>query len=174
MHNLIDTDQQDLKLLQGSSSSPSPGLSLSFKWLNVVLDLSGILCVYEEKRFLPSDQQYINCKGPHSTTVPTIVGPKAVFVCPSCLRFLWELSKFAVISVWSTMKLNTVKQVCKYLFVDVSPLVNILGQESCDRIFQYDNEQIFVPLKVNGTTKDIFLKTLLKRVFPLFGDRYNS
>ena len=174
MYNNFDIDKQELELLQGSSSSPNPGVQLSLKWLNVILDLNGILCVCEEKRFLPRNQQYNTVRGRHSSTVPSIVGPKAVFVRPSCLRFLENLSRFADISVWSSMKLSTVKEVCKHIFGDLCPPINILGQGSCDKIMRYDDDQVFVPMKVNGTSKDIFLKTLSKRVFPHFGGRYNS
>jgi hypothetical protein len=67
------------------------------KWLNIVLDINGILCHCMEKKatnrmpFVNSVQQRI-----HSSTVPTIVGPKAVFMRPGLHEFLTAISKFAI------------------------------------------------------------------------------
>ena len=46
------------------------------KWLNIFLDINGILCY--KMPFVNSVQQWI-----HLSTVPTIVGLKAVFTWPS-------------------------------------------------------------------------------------------
>jgi hypothetical protein len=101
------------------------------KWLNVVLDLNGILYVYLEARLLPRGQTYVVGKKPHSSTVPFLVGRKAVYIRPSCKRFLIELSNVANITIWSSMRVSTVKSVCNLLFegLPVKPL-NILGHES--------------------------------------------
>jgi hypothetical protein len=110
------------------------------KWLNVVLDLNGILCVCLEERLLPRGQTYIVGKKPHSDTVPFLVGPKAVYIRPSCKRFFTELGNVADITIWSSMRVSTVKFVCDLQFEDlpVKPL-NILDQESCDRIRVQDD-----------------------------------
>jgi hypothetical protein len=74
-------------------------------------------------------------KKPHSGTVPFLVGLKAVYIRPSCKRFLTELGNVADITIWSSMRISTVKSFCDLLFEDLPvKLVNILGQESCDRI----------------------------------------
>jgi hypothetical protein len=55
-------------------------LTTKAKWLNIVLDINRILCHYMEKAgtskmpFVYDERQ-----GIHSSTVPTIVGPKAIF-----------------------------------------------------------------------------------------------
>jgi hypothetical protein len=67
------------------------------KWLNIVLDINGILCHCMEKKatnrmpFVNSVQQRI-----HSSTVRTIFGPKAVFMRPGLHEFLTAISKFAI------------------------------------------------------------------------------
>ena len=75
------------------------------KWLNVVLDLNGILCVCEDWKSNQSTKQSNNSSAPHSATIGAIVGMKAVYVHPNCLSFLEELGKIASISVLSSMKI---------------------------------------------------------------------
>ena len=79
-------------------------------------------------------------KKPHSGTVPFLVGPKAVYIRLSCKRFLTELGNVADITIWSSMRVSTVKSVCDLLFrgLAVKPH-NILGQESYDRIKVQDD-----------------------------------
>ena len=112
--------------------------------------------------------------GPHSATLPTIVGPKAVYVRPNCTQFLRAVSEFADITVWSSMRKRTVEELCTYLFSNVRPPVNILGQESCDRILLCDDTGCIRAKKLPGTSKDIFLKPLSKRLFAHFSGRYRS
>jgi hypothetical protein len=74
-------------------------------------------------------------KKPHFGTIPFLVGPEVVYVCPSCKRFLIEIGNVADITIWSSMRVSTIKSVCDLLFEDLPmKLVNGLGQESCDRI----------------------------------------
>nr|PNR39184.1 hypothetical protein PHYPA_019462 [Physcomitrium patens] len=44
------------------------------KWLNVILDLNGILCVCEDWKSNRSTKQYSNSSAPHSATIGAIVG----------------------------------------------------------------------------------------------------
>jgi hypothetical protein len=62
---------------------PSPSRA-NMKWLNVVLDLNGILCVCLEERLMPRGTAYVVGDLPHSSNVLHLVGKKPVFVCPSC------------------------------------------------------------------------------------------
>ena len=74
-------------------------------------------------------------KKPHSSTVPFFVGLKVVYVCLSCKRFLIEPGNVANITIWSSMRVSTIKSVCDLLFEDLPmKLVNGLGHESCDWI----------------------------------------
>ena len=50
--------------------------------------------------------------------------------------------------------------------------LNILGQESCIRIRVQDDWGKVLYMKVKGTKKDLFLKTLQKHLFSSFGGRY--
>ena len=110
---------------------------------------------------MPRGQAYVVGQKPHSGTVPFLAGPKAVYIRPSCQRFLTELGNVADITIWSSMRVSTIKYVCDLLFEDlaVKPL-NILGQESCDWIKVQDNQGKVSYMKVKGTKKDMFLKTL--------------
>ena len=114
-------------------------------------------------------------KKPHSGTVPFLAGPKAVYIRPSCQRFLTELGNVADITIWSSMRVSTVKSVCDLLFkgLAVQPH-NILGQESCDRIRVQDDRGKVSYMKVKGTQKDLFLKTLQKHLFHAFNGRYSA
>jgi hypothetical protein len=74
-------------------------------------------------------------KKPHFGTILFLVGRKAVYICPSCKRFLTEFGNVANITIWSSMRVSTVKFVCDLLFEDLPvKLLNALGQESYDRI----------------------------------------
>ena len=63
------------------------------KWINIILDLNGIMCVAEEWKSKGSIKQFNHQSEPHSATIPTIVGPKVVYVRPGCLAFFVELLK---------------------------------------------------------------------------------
>ena len=73
------------------------------------------------------------------------------------------------------MRVATVKSVCDLLFqgLAVKPL-NILGQESCDRIRVQDDRGKVSYMKVKGTEKDLFLKTLPKLFLSTFRGRYSA
>jgi hypothetical protein len=89
------------------------------KWLNIVLDINGILCHCMEKAatrgmFFVNDVK----QGIHSPTVPTIVGPKAVFTHPSLYEFLTTISEFAArVLIWSSMKRSTVEKLSNTSFM---------------------------------------------------------
>ena len=78
--------------------TPSPSRAVS-RWLNVVLDLNGILCVCAKYRFLPRIAAWNLESAPHSSSVPARIGPKAVYVRLSCSMFLSALSGFVDITV---------------------------------------------------------------------------
>jgi NLI interacting factor-like phosphatase len=88
------------------------------KWLNVVLDLNGILCVCEDAKFKGWSRPIGDAKQPQSATTPTVVGPELVYVRPNCTEFLREIGQIAVISVWNSMKKPTTEEISEYLFVD--------------------------------------------------------
>ena len=85
-------------------------LTTKAKWLNIILDINGILCHCMEKAGMSKmpfvyDVEY----GIHSSTVPTIVGPKVVYTCLGLLKFLTEISMFAArIVIWNSIKKSTV------------------------------------------------------------------
>jgi hypothetical protein len=68
-------------------------LTTPAKWLNIILDINGILCYCVEKAGTSRMPFVYDVRqGIHSSTVPTIVGPKAVFTYPGLLEFLTEIS----------------------------------------------------------------------------------
>ena len=67
----------------------------SSKWLNIVLDLNGVLCQCVERstasrhrRTFREDQHV------YSSRIPTLVGPKGVYYCPCVCEFLHFISGF--------------------------------------------------------------------------------
>ena len=69
------------------------------KWLNVVLDLNGILCDCFEARLVPQGQAYVVGKKTHSGTILFLVGPKVVYIHSSYQRILTELGNVADITI---------------------------------------------------------------------------
>ncbi|KAG0596240.1 hypothetical protein M758_UG236000 [Ceratodon purpureus] len=144
-------------------------------WLNVVLDLNGILCSstpnWPGKSFVSHDLSI------HSASKPAVVGPKLVCVRPNCADFLRRLSAFATITVWSSMKTSTTKMICDYLFGPIRPIypLRILGQEDCQRVpMGVDFRGRPVYMKEPGTQKDIFLKPMSDGLFRKFGGIYSE
>ena len=154
-------------------SIPSLSRAVS-RWLNVVLDLNGILCVCEEYRFLPKIQLWNLESNPHSSSVPTKIDPKAVYVRPLYSAFLRAVSDFADITIWSSMRKPTTWQICEYLFRGLQMPLYILGQDSCDRIYIMGRNNKVTTMKVKGTHKDIFLKTLSKGLFTKFNGKFRK
>ena len=130
------------------------------KWLNIVLDLNGILCVCEDAKSNGFSRNIAGAKQPHSATIPALVGPKLVFVRPQCKQFLHELDQIAFVSVWSSMKKSTVQEVCNYLFQDTGKPFLVLGQNSCTTFKWKDKSGHLTTFKEPGTHKDLFLKNL--------------
>ena len=107
--------------------------------------------------FVNSVHQWI-----HSSTAPTIVGPKGVFTRPSLVDFFTAISKFAArVIIWSSMKRSSVEETIHYLFCGLPPPYEIFGQDSCRKIEIYWKKY----LKVIGGSKEIFLKNLSKALF---------
>jgi hypothetical protein len=77
------------------------------QWLNVILDLNGVLCSCIQKSTVTrcgSQQKLFYGEGfIHSATIPTSVGPKAIYVRPGVATFCRRVSGFADIKVWSSM-----------------------------------------------------------------------
>ena len=61
-------------------------------------------------------QAYVVGKKPHSGTIPFLVGPKVVYIHLSCQRFLIELGNMVDITIWSSMRVSTVKFVYDLFF----------------------------------------------------------
>jgi hypothetical protein len=133
------------------------------KWLNIVLDINGILCHCMEKA-ATNKMAFVNDvkDGIHSSTIPTIVGPKAVFTRPSLLEFLTAISEFAArVFIWSSMKRSIIEQIVNYLFCGLPPSFEILGQDNCRKIETSRGKY----LNVIGGSKEIFLINLSEALF---------
>ena len=142
--------------------------------LNVILDLNGVLCSCVQKSTVTgrgSLQKLFYKEGfIHSVMIPTYIGPKAIYVCPGVAAFVRRVSKFADITVWSSMMQFTTSQVVDYLFHrNVKPMA-VYGQESCDTI-QVNNG---VELKYPKSDKSIFLKTMSSHLFLRDASKYKE
>jgi hypothetical protein len=106
------------------------------KWLNIVLDIKSILYHCMEKA-ATRGMLFMNDvkQGIHSPTIPTIIGPKAVFTRPGLHEFFTMISEFAAcVLIWSSMKRSTMEKIVQYLFRKLPLLFDILRQDSCRRI----------------------------------------
>jgi hypothetical protein len=105
---------------------------------------------------------YDERQGIHSSMVPMIVGPKAIFTRPGLFEFLTEISKFAArIFIWSSMKRSTVNKIVNYLFRGLPLPFDILGQDNYRKIETSRGKY----LTVIGGSKEIFLKNLSEALF---------
>ena len=130
------------------------------KWLNVVLDLNGILCVCEDWKSNQNTKQYNNSSAPHSATIGAIVGMKAVYVRPNCLNLLEELGKIATISVWNSMKISNVEGVVNFLFPKGKLPCLMLVQDLCLTLRCWDSSGQLTTFMVPRMQKELFLKNL--------------
>ena len=125
--------------------APSLSIGLPSKWLNIVLDLNGVLCqcverssARQHRRTLREDQHV------YSSWIPTLVGPKGVYCRPRDCEFLRLISGFAArVVVWSSMKRSTVELITCFLFFDLSSPFAILGQNECTNIEIGDGQFVF-------------------------------
>ena len=68
------------------------------------------------------------------------------------------------------MKLGTTSAIAHYLFRNVTPPKVVHGQEHCKRVITSVSNRESMFLKVKGTDKDVFLKTLSVGLFPKYLD----
>ena len=133
------------------------------KWLNIVLDINGILYYCMEK-VATNNMPFVNDvrDGIHSSKVPTMVKPKAVFMSLDLFKFFIAISKFvACLSIWSSMKRSIVEQTVNYFFCGLPLLFEILGLDSCQKIETSHCKYLIV---ISGS-KEIFLKNLSEALF---------
>lgn len=135
------------------------------KWLNLVLDLNGILVVTgpASAAIRGSSKESLCNWMDFSSTMPALIGPKAVYFRPGVREFLVDITKFLnSVVIWSSMKKSTVEAIATCLFVGLPSPELVLGQESCDKIETSRN--IFLMDKFNAQ-KEMFLKTLSNSLF---------
>ena len=104
----------------------------------------------------------------HSSTMPAHIDSKLVWTRPGYNLFLKVLSKFATISIWSSVKVASTRTIAHYLFRNVTPPRTVHSQEHCKRIVTFVVNRVPKYLKVEGTEKDVFLKTLSVGLFPMY------
>jgi hypothetical protein len=130
------------------------------RWLNIVLDINGILCETARAYAFPRGSGNPTA---FSCTVPACIGPKSVYTRPGVRAFLADISSISnSIIVWSSMRKSTVVEIAKYLFSDIPSPAFVLGQESCDRIETSPNKFL---MDQDNSEKTIFLKTLSSSLF---------
>ena len=153
--------------MSGGDAIGAPSLSIGYrppsKWLNIVLDLNGVLCRCVERsstrrhrRILREDQHV------YSSWIPTLVGPKGVYCRLRVREFLCLISGFAArVVVWSSIKRSTVELIARFLFHDLPSPFAILGQNKCVNIEIGDGQFVFS----FNENKLIFLKIMLQELF---------
>ena len=131
------------------------------KWLNIVLDVNGVLgqCIlkFELGRVCRVHEMRDNI---FSHETPTIVGGKAVYARQNLREFLRQLSNIALrIVVWTSMVRSNADLVASYLFTGNSKPYRILAQDQCKMI-------VFPPGRLSrpGQTA-IFMKVLSEQLF---------
>ena len=152
-HREVSVGGSEERILLPSSSN------FADKWLNVILDLNGVLCVCEDKRSLPIKREF---SAVSPMLVATTIGMKRIVIRPHLKEFLRDLLSFAFVSVWSSMKSSTTKLISEYLFKDLDPPLLIFGQEHCKTLKCKNKCGGLVTVKESGTNKDLFLKPLEK------------
>ena len=105
-------------------------------------------------------KQYNSSSAPHSATIGTIMGMKAIYVRPNCFNFLEELGKVASISVWCSMKISNVEGVVNYLFPKGKLPCLVLPQDSCTTLRCRDSSRQLTTFMVPENQKELFLKNL--------------
>ena len=135
-------------------------LTTKAKWLNIILDINGISCHYMEKVGMNKMLFVYDVEhGIHSSTVPMVFGPKAIYTRLGLHKFLTEISKFATrIVIWSSIQRSTIQKIVEYLFHSLPLPFDILGHDSCRKIKTSWGKYI------NGS-KEIFLKNLSRVLF---------
>ena len=131
------------------------------KWLNIVLDVNGVLgqCIpkFELGRVRRVHEMRDNI---FSHETPTIVGGKAVYARQNLREFLRHLSNIALrIVVWTSMVRSNVDLVASYLFTGNPKPYRILAQDQCKMIL-FPPERLSRPGQV-----DIFMKVLSEQLF---------
>ena len=131
------------------------------KWLNIVLDVNGVLgqCIpkFELGRVRRVHEMRDNI---FSHETPTIVGGKAVYARQNLREFLRQLSNIALrIVVWTSMVRSNADLVASYLFTGNSKPYRILAQDQCKMI-------LFPPGRLSLPGKaGIFMKVLSEQLF---------
>jgi len=92
--------------------------------------------------------------------VPKIVGKKEIYVRSNCTKFLSELGKIAIISIWISMMMFNTDGVSKHLFEGIEMLSLILSQESCTKLKCRDGSGKITTFKEPSASKELFLKNL--------------
>ena len=131
------------------------------KWLNIVLDVNGVLdqCIpkFELGRVRRVHEMRDNI---FSHETPTIVGGKAVYTRQNLREFLRQLSNIAVrIVVWTSMVRSNVDLVASYLFTGNPKPYRIFAEDQCKMI-------LFPPGRLSWPGKaGIFMKVLSSNCF---------
>ena len=159
----------DQVVTRGSGESIAPNVSLSVrqhqsKWLNVVLDLNGILCECVGRSSLAKGVKTYDAKDNNfSPECPTIVGTKAVYVRPGLRDFLLELTQITSrVVVWSSMLKRNAEPVVEFLFHGLKRPFDIFGQEQCRRIETSRGKFLRHPM---NSQKHVYLKVLADQLF---------
>lgn len=143
------------------------------KWLNLVFDLNGILCMcVDAKSSGQRKSKQLSEEGFHyNPRRGESVGPKLVFSRPKVREFLSAVREFAAtVNIWSSMKHTTANQVASYLFHELYFVDRVSGQDVCRTIKFSPGENACL----KNSNKPIFLKVLEETYYYLHEKKYNG
>ena len=155
----------DQVVSEGEDIIPTNELSIEprqrRKWLNIVLDVNGVLgqCItkFELERVRRVHEMRDKI---FSHETPAIVGRKAVYARQNLREFLRQLSNIALkIVVWTSMVRSNADLVVSYLFTGNPKPYRILAQDQCKMI-------LFPPRRLSRPGQaGIFMKVLSEQLF---------
>jgi hypothetical protein len=132
------------------------------KWLNVILDLHGVLCVSEDllydvktKTIIKRDERQPKCQD-------FTIGFRRVTLRPFWKEFLIGLSTVATVSIWSSLEWSYSQKIVDCLFSKLEKPSLVFGEEQCNVLkFETMNGEL-LNYRVRGTQNDFLYKPLDK------------
>lgn len=163
VYEQVPTVTQCSTVSSTQSRVPSFKSDVTEKWLNIILDLNGVLCVSDQFKHIPTESRMAKQSEYHLLKNKFYIDFRIVQTRPHCREFLLELSKFANISVWSSMRRALAKKVTYHLFRGIIPLPkHIFGLEDCENIEYEDNRGRKMIEKCVMPDKDFFFIPMQK------------
>ena len=69
---------------------------------------------------------------------------------------------------------STIQKIYEYMFKGLPMPLHIIGQDSCNHINVMDRNNRMITMKIKGTYKGIFFKTLSEGLFNMFNGKFTK